>query len=154
MKTIKIINVLIISEKEKHSGLRDIEIQGMDESEDSINILDASDGYHTFTELYDHRITLFIALCKQLRTKINADNINGVKMDEISTNIWRSKLHADGSMFDGWFIMGINKKPGKVITYHLPLSRWDETNFAETLDNAPEWDGHTSADILERLKVL
>jgi hypothetical protein len=50
--------------------------------------------------------------------------------------------------------MGIGKEKGKQISYHLPLSRWDETYFAETLDKAPEWDGHTSADVLERLKTL
>lgn len=27
-------------------------------------------------------------------------------------------------------------------------------NFAETLYKAPEFDGHTSADVLERLKTL
>ena len=112
------------------------------------------DGYHTFDELYEHRFALFIALCRQLREKINADNINGVKMAEISSEIWRSNLHSDGSSFDGWFIVGIGKEKGKQITYHLPLSRWDETNFAETLDHAPDFDGHTSDDVIERLKLL
>jgi hypothetical protein len=116
--------------------------------------MDASDGYHSFDELYDHRFTLFIALCKQLRTKVNADNINGVQMADIGREIWRSKLHSDGSVFDGWFIMGICKQKGHQITYHFPLRRWEETNFAETLDTAPPYDGHTPADVLERLKNL
>ena len=51
-------------------------------------------------------------------------------------------------------MMGIDKKPGKQITYHLPIAYWDETEFAETLDLAPEWDGHTSDDVLERLRKL
>lgn len=100
------------------------------------------DGYHTFDELYDHRIALYIALCRVLKS--DADH-NG---------IWRSKLHSDGSAFDGWFILGIGKANDKQITYHLPLSRWGETEFAETLEFAPTWDGHTSADVLSRLKTL
>ena len=97
-----------------------------------------SDGYHTFEELYDHRITLFIALARALRTH----------------KVWRSKLHSDGSSYAGWFILGINDKPGKQITYHLPLSRWDETDFAFTVDRAPEFDGHTAEDVLKRLKTV
>lgn len=99
-----------------------------------------SDGYHTFDELYDHRIILFITLCKCL----------SVEHDKV----WRSKLHSDGSEFKGWFILGIGKEKGKQITYHIPTERWEETDFAETLEKAPEWDGHTSADVLERLKKL
>lgn len=106
-----------------------------------------SDGYHTFGELYDHRITLWIALCRELRG--NLAYPVGAK-----AKVWRSKLHSDGSRFDGWFVLGIGKQPGEQITYHLPMSRWDETDFAYTLERAPEFDGHTSADVLERLKSL
>ena len=112
-----------------------------------------SDGYHTFEELYDHRFTLFIALCRQKKDHWlmpNPNNRSGLK----DRAVWRSKLHSDGTMYDGMFILGIGKEPGKQITYHLDMDRWDETNFAETRDNAPEWDGHTSADGLERLKAL
>lgn len=100
-----------------------------------------SDGYHTFGELYDHRIALFIALC---RARVTADN----------DVVWRSKLHSDGTSIEGWFIMGIGIVRGEQITYHLPLDRWDETEFAETWGQAPEFDGHTSADVLDRLKKL
>lgn len=103
--------------------------------------IDIGDGYHTFDELYEHRITLYIALCRF------------VSMGR-HTNVWRSKLHSDGSSFEGWFILGINTVPNYQITYHLPLSRWAETNFAGTLEQAPEFDGHTSQDVLERLKNL
>ena len=99
------------------------------------------DGYHTFDELYEHRIVLFIQLCRKIAWK-----------GEIP--IWRSKLHSDGMSYDGWFILGIHKEKGGQITYHLPLEKWEETNYAETLEKAPEWDGHTSKDILERLKSI
>lgn len=100
-----------------------------------------SDGFHTFGELYDHRITLFIQLCKSV-------NDNTGSYDQV----WRSKLHSDGSAWEGWFILGINKEAGEQITYHLPESEWVNCDFAQTLDKAPEWDGHTSADVLERLR--
>lgn len=104
------------------------------------------DGYHTFDELYNHRITLYIALCK-MSTEIGYS-------EGLAPMAWRSKAHSDGSVWDGYFILGINKKAGNQITYHLPLSRWEETNFAETLEKAPEYDGHTSDDVLLRLKTL
>ena len=100
-----------------------------------------SDGYHTFGELYEHRITLFIALCAS-------------KMDSAHSEVWRSKLHSDGSNFDGWFVLGVGKEKGHQITYHLPMSKWHDTEFAEDLERAPEFDGHTSADVLERLRKI
>jgi hypothetical protein len=48
----------------------------------------------------------------------------------------------------------MNKNKGSQITYHLPTSKWDECDFAITLDKAPEWDGHTSNDVLERIREL
>lgn len=102
------------------------------------------DGYHTFTELYDHRISLYIALCRQL--------------DRASLNmIWRSKRHSDGELCFGTgtqFILGILKYSGNQISYHIPIERWNETDFAEILEKAPEWDGHTSDDVIERLKRI
>jgi hypothetical protein len=108
-----------------------------------------SDGYHTFGELYDHRIRLYILSCKMIKL---FDAINVQESDH--TPIWRSKLHHDGSNYEGWFIMGIRKEKGKQISYHLPITYWDECDFAETLDRAPEFDGHTSADVLVRLKNI
>lgn len=99
--------------------------------------MEVSDGYHTMDELYEHRITLWIALCR-LTSYIS----------------WRSKKHADGSEYEGWFVLGIGTEPGKQITYHLPMARWDDTAFAETRDAAPEFDGHTASDVLVRLNLL
>ena len=102
------------------------------------NEVSISDGYHTFDELYDHRITLYIALCKSLK--------NG--------NVWRSQIHSDGSNYEGWFLLGVFFQKGMQITYHIPNERWIETEFADTLKIAPEFDGHTSMDVLERIKRL
>jgi hypothetical protein len=102
---------------------------------------EVSDGYHTFNELYEHRHALFIALCRHW---------------QMPSLCWRARQHADGSMYDGWFVMGLTTMRGKVtqITYHLPIRLWDRTNFAHTFDYAPEWDGHTSSDVIERLYSL
>jgi hypothetical protein len=108
-------------------------------------VVDMSDGYHTFTELYDHRIALFIALS---RFFIQGKTFNDAR------NVWKSRKHFDGSEYEGWFIMGIGKERGAQISYHLPMSKWDAVGFAEELDRAPEWDGHTSSDVVERLNRL
>jgi len=105
------------------------------------------DGYHSFEELYEHRIMLFVALCSALYK--NPQYQTGQKAE-----IWRSKLHSDGTGFDGWFVLGIGKNKGEQITYHLPLSKWEEVHFVETLDKAPEFDGHTSDEVLYRLRCL
>jgi hypothetical protein len=39
-------------------------IQRLDMPEEDRN--DISDGYHTFKELYDHRVKLFVALCNAI----------------------------------------------------------------------------------------
>lgn len=116
---------------------------------DGPEIMSVSDGYHTMDELYDHRISLWITLCR-----IRYESTVG--MLGWSTEVWRSKNHSDGEpAFGGtWFVLGIGKEAGKQITYHLPIALWDKTYFAETLDKAPEWDGHTSNDVLERLKNI
>jgi hypothetical protein len=111
------------------------------------NLIDTnfiSDGYHTFGELYEHRIALYIALAQKYSYHETPN----------SPLVWRSKVHSDCTVWEGWFLLGVDIEPGKQITYHLPISKWDECSFAETLDKAPEFDGHTSADVLERLKAL
>jgi hypothetical protein len=116
--------------------------------EEAINILikdcyapAISDGYHTFQELYDHRHALYISLCK-----ITQSAGNHV--------VWRSLKHSDGTQYKDWFILGIGLLAGTQVTYHLPYSMWEETLFADTLDYAPLFDGHTSQDVLERIKKL
>jgi hypothetical protein len=111
-----------------------------------INTNNISDGYHTFGELYEHRILLFIALCKIINKDPQYQNSDYA--------VWKSKRDSDGSERDGWFLLGIGYENGSQITYHLPLSKWDECFFAAELRSAPDWDGHTSVEVLERLKLL
>ena len=101
--------------------------------------------------LYAHRNELFIALCRHramIARQEPAAHFQSVWMP------WRSKFHSDHTGDPGWFIMGIGQEKGKQITYHLPMSRWKDCWFAVELDVAPEWDGHSGADVIERLKTL
>lgn len=111
--------------------------------------IEISDGYHTMDELYEHRHELFIALVRQLD--------NYVTPLGCRHRCWKSKLHNDGTMFDDSFILGISSSefngPESQITYHLPLKYWDRINVME-FEMAPPYDGHTSDDVLERLRKL
>lgn len=104
-----------------------------------------SDGFHSFDQLYQHRIELFITVCKQFRFAKDRTRI-----------VWFSRKHSDGTEWPGWFILGIGITKGHQITYHLPVeSYWNRvTAMFEELPQAPEWDGHTSDDVIERLKKL
>jgi len=139
--TVKNVHEFTIT-RDAAKDLQDLSLEGFDSME-------ASDGYHTFGELYEHRIGLFIALAK-----LSARQEHAVAAHPDTPFVWRSKLHSDGSSFDGWFILGVGFFEGQQMTYHLPLSKWEETEFATTLEKAPEFDGHTSADVLERLKSI
>lgn len=102
-----------------------------------------SDGFHTYNELYAHRIELSITLAKQMAAKFGR-------------SVWISKVQSDGKpVEEGWMLLGINKRKGDQITYHIPIACWDRcAKFAENLKRAPEYDGHTAADVLERLAKL
>src|ERR1035441_4643794 len=94
-----------------------------------------SDGFHTFDELYEHRGLLFLAL-----QRAHPDLA------------WCSRLHEDGSMFEGWFVAGLDLPPGP-ITYHFPQRLWPlAVACARELPRAPKWDGHTPAQALDRLR--
>ena len=110
-----------------------------------------SDGFHTFDELYDHRITIYIALC---RTLSDIAHYDCDVPDRLKHHVWRAERHSDGSQWKGWFILGLNKEAGRQITYHLPIDKWDQCDFATTYDCAPEFDGHSPADVLERLAKI
>lgn len=99
-----------------------------------------SDGYHTFGELYSHRIELYIVLCRVLSFEVY---------------VWMSKNDSNGNEVPGWFILGLEQKKGDQITYHLPNNRWKEcAKFAGILERAPEYDGHSPNDVLDRLRKL
>lgn len=124
-----------------------IPIQSLINNLDSEKREQVSDGYHTFKELYDHRIRLWIEYCKLFE-------FSGC-IQRHGLHSWITTVHSDGSSWDGWFLLGLGTEKGQQMTYHLPMPYWMEcTKFANIIDKAPEFDGHTSADVLERLKEL
>ena len=97
---------------------------------------DVSDGYHTFGELYYHRMMLFSIILNQNK--------------DIS---WKAKKHHDGTMFDeDSFICGIETPQGQY-TYHYNLEFWDYFKVKE-LEFAPEYDGHKPSDITRLVSIL
>lgn len=88
-----------------------------------------SDGYHTFDELYEHRCLLFINLC--LAHRQNA--------------FWRPH-------YEGWPLIGLKTSAGQV-TYHVPEKFLPL--FRDKIEQGgPEWDGHSSADVISRLTLM
>lgn len=97
---------------------------------------ETSDGYHTFDELYDHRARLFSVIVRDHR--------------ELA---WKSMLHHDGTMYDGMFIVGIETPDGQA-TYHYDVDPYWDLFDCEVLDRAPEWDGHTPRQAIDRIAAL
>jgi hypothetical protein len=114
-----------------------------------------SDGYHTMEELYEHRIVLWIELCRVLAE--HAPRVHDPAHPTSSTSnvlVWRSAYHSDGARYPGWFLLGYRQRSGEQISYHIPEREWGNTGFAELLERAPEFDCHTSDDVLNRLRKL
>lgn len=103
---------------------------------DSIETGEISDGYHTFNELYHHRAILFSAIC-----------------NTYSELAWKSKKHSDGTMFEGDFIVGIQTPKGTASYHYAIYPYWDMFHVKE-IPNAPEWDGYTPAESIDRIYSL
>ena len=95
-----------------------------------------SDGYHTFNELYHHRAILFSVIVKAFSNKA-----------------WKSLRHYDGTMYDGMFIVGIDTPEGQA-TYHYDIKPYWDMFECREMERAPEWDGHTPAQAIERIGKL
>lgn len=96
---------------------------------------EVGDVYHTSNELYYHRMVLFSVICTVYK---------GIS--------WKSLLHADGTMFPDYFIVGITTPEGNY-SYHYHMDHWDRFPVP-VLDRAPEWDGHEPKDIDRLLSLL
>lgn len=108
--------------------------------------IDVTDGYHTMHELYQHRMALNIALFNTL--------ICGNDLDV--KEVMKSKLHNDGTMFEGYFIvLAYSSHLGRnQISYHYDIKYWDEFTIPEVERIPFPYDGHTSQDVIERLLKL
>lgn len=100
-----------------------------------------SDGFHTFGELYRHRLLLTAALFRTWAAHLDMPPV------------FRSKRHHDGAEpFDdpNWFIV-VAELPTGQISYHYEMQHWDLFAGVLVVDRAPEWDGHTAAEAALRL---
>ncbi len=97
---------------------------------------ETSDGYHTFNELYHHRAVLFSVIVKAFPDRA-----------------WKARKHHDGSMYDGMFIVGIETPDGQA-TYHYDIEPYWDMFQCKELEYAPEWDGHTPAQAIDRIGKL
>ena len=97
---------------------------------------ETSDGYHTFNELYHHRAVLFSVIVKAFHDKA-----------------WKARQHHDGTMYSGMFIVGIDTPEGQA-SYHYDIDPYWDMFECRELERAPEWDGHTPAQAIERIRKL
>ena len=96
------------------------------------------DNYHTMSELYYHRMLLFVTILKLAKEK--------------GYELYKSKLHHDSTKIDNYFIVGVFTPEGQY-AYHYNLKYWNYFNFVDEWDRAPEWDGQQAED-LHRLLSL
>lgn len=94
---------------------------------------DISDGYHTFDELYEHRILLWINLCL-LKPK----------------DCYWVMNH-----FDGWDLLLMKTNEGQM-SYHVKIAyRYlYENKISECSIINHKWDKHTSSDVFFRLEAF
>ena len=95
---------------------------------------EASDGYHTFNELYD------------FRREYNAALVN--------SGVWKAhksyRYHSGELCFGGgWFVVMIETPFGQ-ISNHYENRYWNEFHCEEK-EFADMWDGHTERDVIARL---
>ena len=91
---------------------------------------DMSDGYHTFDELYEHRCLLFLNLC------FHSPERCAFKKD-----------------YATWFCLYLETPRGQ-ISYHIPNKYLPSVISCGIKEDADyKWDGHTSSDVIERLKL-
>lgn len=102
-----------------------------------------SDGYHTFGELYEFRM-LYNAALFNTWAKLG--------MYDVHKSI---RHHGDSEpcFGGGWFVV-VAILPGGQITNHYDLRHWDSFKVPECEEAKYPYDGHTSSDVIERLKSV
>lgn len=96
-----------------------------------------SDGYHTFSELYEARSVLTAALFNTL--------------EKAGVETCKSWKHSDGQdcFGGGWFIVMANLPSGQV-SFHYPKKDWSRFRLP-ILEKGWVWDGHETKDVYDRL---
>ena len=91
---------------------------------------DISDGYHTFTELYEHRCLLFLNLA----------------LRDPESCAWKED-------YEGWFCLYWQSGAGQV-SYHLPIKYLPLVKLKIKAVTQPIYDGHDSREVAKRLDAL
>jgi len=121
-----------------------------------------SDGYHTFKELYEFRkvynAALFNEWAREWRNnrRLQAQGKLIGTVDWTTHDVHKSRKHHDGEYSFGdenWFIVSAMLPTG-LISNHYHIDDWDLFKIPEVDKAKYEYDGHTSKDVLERLKSL
>lgn len=101
-----------------------------------------SDGFHTFNELYEFRLLYNAALFNEWAKKP-------------FIKVQKSFKHSDGELCfgGGWFIV-LAELPTGQISNHYENKYWDLFWNVPEVEIANEYDGHTSEDVLDRLKIF
>jgi len=103
-----------------------------------------SDGYHSYRELYEFRKMYNAAFFNEL-----------AKIEGNPYVVHKSMHHSDKELCfgGGWFIV-IALLPHGMISNHYRLNEWDLFKIPDYEYPLIEFDGHTPADVLERMKLF
>lgn len=110
-----------------------------------------TDKWHTFGDLYNHRMAFTIALCNAINLLNKAHRLI-VDKEVLGIYCYKSKRHHNNEknpMFEGSFIVVIESPQGQ-ISYHYDLEEWDKFKIEERYEPNP-YDGHTPDDTIIRL---
>jgi len=118
-----------------------------------------SDGHHTFDELYNFRKAYNAALFNEWANCNTSTNVllsNPPQIEYLPKyDVHKSLRHFDGELCfgGGWFIV-VAMLPTGQISNHYKIEDWDLFKVPITEKAKYKFDGHSSGDVLERLKDL
>jgi len=95
-----------------------------------------SDGFHTFNELYAHRVSLFMLILMMNKDKA-----------------FKTYKNKEGEEWKGWCIVGLDTKYGQ-ITYHIPDKHYDSLKGITEKERNHDYDGHDADEVQKRLDKL
>lgn len=73
--------------------------------------------------------------------------------DPYAAYVWKSLLHSDSTPCEDCFILGIGADPDKQILFEIPISLWDDAEFAKELPTALPCDSHSFTENMSRLNL-
>ena len=114
-----------------------------------ISTKNISDKWHTFGDLYNHRMAFTIALANTLE---HFGSTDGNGSDVYCYKSWKHHNNEKDPMFEGSFIV-VFETPNGQISYHYKAEHWDKFHINE-YEEANKYDGHTPDDTIVRLMQL